>query len=111
MWGNLKGHKIMTACKSNGCVRAATQNYMYTLKKKKNYKYIYRVRRVVGGVFNLAVWRIIYNPPNLNNAVSGLWLLHLLTATAFRQIKVTPTTFFDRFAKYLTRQLFCVYGV
>ena len=32
----------------------------------------YRIRRIIGGVFNLAVWRIIFNPPNLNNAVSGL---------------------------------------
>ena len=74
------------------------------------YDFIYRIRRIIGSVFNLAVWRIIFNPPNLNNAVSGLYLLHLLTATAFRQIKVTPTTIFDRFAKYLTRQLFSVYG-
>ena len=35
----------------------------------------------------------------------------LLTATAFRQIKVILTMIFDRFAKYLTRQLFCVYGI
>ena len=33
---------------------------------------IYHIRRIIGGVFNLAVWRIIFNPPNLKNAVSGL---------------------------------------
>ena len=33
---------------------------------------IYRIRRIIGGVFNLAVWRIIFNPPNLNNAITGL---------------------------------------
>ena len=32
----------------------------------------YRIYRIISGVFNLAVWRIIFNPPNLNNAVSGL---------------------------------------
>ena len=31
----------------------------------------YRIRRIIGSVFNLAVWRIIFNPPNLNNAFSG----------------------------------------
>ena len=61
-------------------------------------------------MFNLVVWRIISYSPNLNNAISALKLLCSLTAIAFRQIKVTPTLNFDQFAKYLTRQLFCVYG-
>ena len=72
---------------------------------------LYRIRRIIGKVFNLAVWQIIFNPPNLNDTISGIWLLCLLTTTAFRQIKVTPTTIFDRFAKYLTRQIFCIYGI
>ena len=68
------------------------------------------VLKIIGGLFNLAVWRIICNLPNLNNAISGLKLLCSLTAIAFRPIKVMPTPIFDGFAKYLTHQLFCIYG-
>ena len=57
--------------------------------------YRYCIRRIIGGVFNLAAWRIICNLPNLNNAISGLKLLCSLTAIAFCQIKVTPTLIFD----------------
>ena len=56
---------------------------------------IYRIRRIIGGVFNLAAWQIICNSPNLNNAISGQKLLCSLTAIAFRQIKVMPTSIFD----------------
>ena len=68
----------------------------------------YYICRIIGEMFNLAVWQIIFNLPNLNDAISGIQLLCLLTAKAFCQIEVTPTTIFDRFAKYLTRKLFCI---
>ena len=61
----------------------------------------YRICRIIGEVFNLAVWRISFNPPNINDAISGIQLLYLLTAIAFCQIKVTSTMIFDQFAKYL----------
>ena len=32
---------------------------------------IYRIRRIIGILFNLAVWQIIFIPPNLNNTISG----------------------------------------
>ena len=66
---------------------------------------IYHIRSLFGGDFNLAVWRFFICPPNLNNAnIRSLLLLISIATTAFRQIKVTPTTITDRFAKYSTRQ-------
>ena len=64
----------------------------------------YRIRSLFGGDFNLAVWRFFVHPPKLNDANIIIIAIIYIAATAFRQIKVMPTTITDRFAKYLTRQ-------
>ena len=65
---------------------------------------LYHIRGIFGGDFNLAVWRFS-SPPNLNDAnIRSFIAIICIAATAFRQIKVAPTTITDRFAKYSIRQ-------
>ena len=51
------------------------KSYLHKMGSQNNclsYSNNYRICRIIGGEFNLAVWQIIFNPPNLNNAISGL---------------------------------------
>ena len=72
------------------------------------YNYNIPYTQFIGGDFNLAVWRFFVCPPNLNNPNI---VLICTAATAFCQIKVSPTTIIDQFAKYLTRQYVYLYGI
>ena len=55
------------------CVYACLcQYYVYKIYNLSAFVVNYCIRGIIGRVFNLVVWRIIFNPPNLNNAISGL---------------------------------------
>ena len=60
----------------------------------------------IGGVFNLAVWQIIYISPNLNNRS-----IAIIFTNSYSLLPYKSDANHDWFAKYLTCQLFCVYGI
>ena len=66
------------------------------------------MRSLFGCDFNLVVWRFFVCLPSVNNTFIAIICI---AATAFRQIKVTPTIIADRFAKHSTRQLIYLYSI